>query len=54
MSARRALLRRFPYMLVFDVEEDRVTILGVFHGRRQPRDWTGRVTEPAVVTWGTG
>jgi len=36
---RRALLRRFPYMVFFEAHEDRVVILGVVHVRQSPEVW---------------
>ena len=48
---RHAMLRRFPYALIFDLEEDRATILAAFHGRRQPRGWSDKVSEPAVFDY---
>jgi plasmid stabilization system protein ParE len=36
---RRALLRRFPYMVFFVVESERVVIIGVVHVRQSPDVW---------------
>jgi len=36
---RRALLRRFPYMIFFVVEPERVVIIGVVHVRQSPDVW---------------
>lgn len=33
---RRALLRRFPYAMYFQQEEQRVVVFGVFHTARDP------------------
>lgn len=44
---RKALLRRFPYLLLYTVEAERVLITAVFHGRRDPRVWSDRVREGA-------
>jgi plasmid stabilization system protein ParE len=41
-EARRVLLRRFPYQLIYRVVEDAVVILACFHGRRSPRRLEGR------------
>jgi plasmid stabilization system protein ParE len=40
-SARRALLRRFPFAVFYTFEED-VVILAVLHGSRHPRHWMRR------------
>ncbi len=36
---RRALLRRFPYMVFFVTEPDRIVIIGVVHVRQSPDVW---------------
>jgi plasmid stabilization system protein ParE len=32
---RRCLLRRFPYMIIYQVNRERVLILAIAHGRRR-------------------
>jgi plasmid stabilization system protein ParE len=39
---RRAILRRFPYQLVYAPEGDAVIILACYHHRREPRSWRSR------------
>lgn len=41
-DVRRALTRRFPYSVCFIAEEERLVVLAVFHGRRDPRRWHAR------------
>jgi plasmid stabilization system protein ParE len=42
-SIRRALLRRFPYALMFVVETDEtLTVIACFHGSRDPAHWRKR------------
>jgi plasmid stabilization system protein ParE len=36
---RRAGVRRFPYGLFFEVQEQRIVIIACFHGKRNPRRW---------------
>lgn len=36
---RRAGVRRFPYGLIYQVEDGRVLLVACFHGRRDPRRW---------------
>jgi len=36
---RRAGVRRFPYGLFFEVQEQRIVVIACFHGRRDPRRW---------------
>jgi plasmid stabilization system protein ParE len=38
-SRRRAGVRRFPYGIVFEVQEHRIVVIACFHGRRNPRRW---------------
>ena len=39
---RRALLRRFPYAVFFEVERTEVVVYAVFHCARDPRSWKRR------------
>jgi len=39
---RLALVRRFPFAVVFRADEDQVTVVAVYHTRRDPRGWRGR------------
>lgn len=48
LRTRKALLRRFPYLVLYAVEVDRILVTAVFHGRRDPRRWSDRVREGAV------
>jgi len=41
-SARRALLRRFPYSVFFVVTPDLVSVIACLHARRDPRRWQER------------
>lgn len=36
---RRALLRRFPYSILYVGEPDATLVLACFHGSRNPRYW---------------
>jgi plasmid stabilization system protein ParE len=42
-QCRRVLLRRFPYAVVFQPGAESLLIVAVFHHRRDPSDWLGRV-----------
>lgn len=53
LRTRKALLRRFPYLVLYAVEEKRILVTAVFHGRRDPRRWTDRVREVGTVTKGS-
>ncbi|MFN0174079.1 MAG: type II toxin-antitoxin system RelE/ParE family toxin [Saprospiraceae bacterium] len=38
-DARKAVLRRFPDVLIFITKDDIVTILAIFHTSRSPKQW---------------
>ena len=42
---RRVLLRRFPYLLLYVLEDDRILVTALFHGHRDPTRWSDRVRE---------
>lgn len=43
-NIRRAMLRRFPYALMFVTESDEsVTVIASFHGSRDPARWQRRI-----------
>jgi plasmid stabilization system protein ParE len=41
-TVRRVTAERFPYSIYFRAETQRIVVLAVFHGSRDPRDWQGR------------
>ena len=41
-SARRALLRRFPYAVFFVASPELVSVIACLHARRDPRHWRER------------
>lgn len=41
-ETRRSLLNRFPFSILYVVEEDRVVVIACFHGKRDPRIWQVR------------
>jgi plasmid stabilization system protein ParE len=42
---RRAVVRRFPYVLAFEVHPDHILVLAVAHAKRRPSYWSGRLAE---------
>lgn len=42
-SVRGCRTHRFPYSLVYDLEEEQVFILAVMHKNREPNYWVGRL-----------
>ena len=42
-TTRRAQLRRFPYVVYYELLEDEdILVLAVWHGRRDPEPWKDR------------
>ena len=42
-GVRSALLRRFPYVVHFRIEKERIEVLAVWHGHRDPEGWIERL-----------
>jgi plasmid stabilization system protein ParE len=40
---RRAMMRPFPYALIYSVNAPAVVVLGCMHGRRNPKIWQDRL-----------
>ena len=41
-QVRRAVVRRFPYTVYFQVFPEYIVVLAVMHGSRDPRRWQSR------------
>ena len=39
---RRALLRRFPYGVIYLIGNNEIVVLGCFHASRNPKQWRNR------------
>lgn len=39
---RLALVRRFPYAVIYRIDDDQITVVAVYHTRRDPRGWQSR------------
>jgi plasmid stabilization system protein ParE len=39
---RKAVVRRFPYSVIYRAEATQVLVLAVFHSKREPSIWQGR------------
>ena len=44
-QARMALPQRFPYLIIYRVFSDFISIVAVIHGKRHPRRWQARLKE---------
>ena len=42
---RRALVKRFPYVVIFEVRDKEVLIVAIVHGSREPGYWESRASE---------
>ncbi|HET9226895.1 MAG TPA: type II toxin-antitoxin system RelE/ParE family toxin [Thermoanaerobaculia bacterium] len=42
-EARRLLLHRFPYSLIYEIHGDEVVVLACFHESRDPQEWLRRL-----------
>jgi plasmid stabilization system protein ParE len=49
-QARKSLIRRFPYVVLYTFENDIIAIIGVFHVKRNPKAWQSR-TSGLQTTW---
>lgn len=44
-GARLGLLRKFPYLVVYRVFSEFISVVAVMHGRRHPRRWKARLSD---------
>lgn len=42
-QTRRALVRRFPYGILYVLDQDVITVIACFHGKRNPKPWQDRL-----------
>lgn len=42
-SARLGLLRKFPYLVIYRVFPEFISVVAVMQGRRNPRRWKSRI-----------
>ena len=42
-QARRALIRRFPYIIFYVFDQELIAVVACFHGRRDPKSWEDRL-----------
>jgi plasmid stabilization system protein ParE len=41
-TVRRALLRRFPYGIFYQIDAEKIIVLACFHASRDPKQWQRR------------
>ncbi len=44
-NTRKALLKKFPYNLVYSILEDKIYIIAVAHQHREPEYWIDRISD---------
>ena len=42
-SIRKAVFRRFPYILLYRAEDHEIVVISCFHTRRNPKEWRKRL-----------
>jgi plasmid stabilization system protein ParE len=42
-DVRRAVVQRFPYSVFYQVEQQQIVVLAIFHSKRDPKIWQVRV-----------
>ena|ERR1700687_3470937 len=42
-TLRRAVVRRFPFAVFYEITTDEIQVIAVFHSRRDPERWQSRV-----------
>lgn len=45
-GARRVLLRRFPFTVIYRADADRVVVVAIAHQKRRPGYWSRRGPRP--------
>ena len=45
-GTRHYLLKRYPYVVVYRVTENRIAVIAIAHGRRKPGYWVDRLDSP--------
>lgn len=41
-NARKTMVRRFPYTIFYEIGEEEIMVLAVFHSKRNPEVWQKR------------
>jgi toxin ParE1/3/4 len=42
-NIRRLLIYRFPYAIFYNIQQNLIIVLAVFHGHRDPKEWKSRI-----------
>jgi plasmid stabilization system protein ParE len=41
---RKKIIRRFPFQIIYTIEENNIEVLAVFHSSRNPDEWKSRIS----------
>jgi plasmid stabilization system protein ParE len=42
-GTRRAIVRRFPYLVIYRIRQRRIEVEAIFHSRQDPERWQNRM-----------
>lgn len=42
LQMRRALVRRFPFQILYEIDSEEIVIYGIYHSARDPQVWKRR------------
>jgi plasmid stabilization system protein ParE len=42
-DVRRAVVKKFPYTVLYQIESDHILVIAIFHGKRDPSIWQSRI-----------
>ncbi|MBI5215140.1 MAG: type II toxin-antitoxin system RelE/ParE family toxin [Ignavibacteriae bacterium] len=42
-EARKTVIRRFPFIIIYQIEAREIQVLAIFHSHRNPMRWKSRV-----------
>jgi len=46
---RRCLFARFPYSLVYGIDDQMIVVIAIAHSHREPRYWVDRLTSSPTI-----
>jgi plasmid stabilization system protein ParE len=46
---RRCLFARFPYSLVYGIDDQMIVVIAIAHSHREPHYWIDRLTSPLTI-----
>ncbi|HEV3235972.1 MAG TPA: type II toxin-antitoxin system RelE/ParE family toxin, partial [Gemmataceae bacterium] len=43
LEVRRVLVKQFPYGVFYQIDDNQIGVIAVYHGKRDPRGWQTRI-----------